>query len=358
MEGLDAPAPSTSVELLPPKTKASPFWYGYLAAAIVAMAAVAVHQFYQPLSAAILAILIGALLRNLSLVPDKILDGCKGLVKRVIPITIILTGATLNLTDAARGLPYLAVVLTAIAVGTGVAMVVGRLLGATLKTSLLVGAGTSICGNSAIVSVAPVIRAADEDLLLSISTINILGLGIMLALPFTGHLLGMSPEAFGVWAGSTVHAVPQAVTTGFTFGPEAGALATLVKLMRVSLLAPFVLVVALLARRADGVSGKVRYAALLPPFLWGFGALAVLNTLGLLPVLTFRPLGSTQPLVAETAKVLAEGGSLLLTLSMAAMGLEVNIRQLARSGGPAFLSGLAASVVQCAATLLVIRFLL
>jgi uncharacterized integral membrane protein (TIGR00698 family) len=359
MEGLDTLAPARGVvQVLPTSRVTPPLWYGYLAATIVAGAALVLHQFYKPLSAAILAILLGAALRNLSLIPAAVMDGCKGLVKRVIPITIVLTGATLNLGDAARGLPYFAVVFTAIAAGTAAALVVGSLLSASRKTSILLGAGTSICGTSAIVSVAPVIRAADQDLLLSVSTINILGLGIMLGLPFLGQLVGMSPQAFGVWAGSTVHAVPQAVATGLTFGPESGTIATLVKLMRVSLLAPFVLVVAALQRDKNEESGKVRYLGLLPPFLWGFAILALLNTLGLLPTVTFHPVGSTGPVTAETAQSLADAGSLLLTLSMAAMGLEVNLRQLIRSGGPALLTGLAASVLQCLATLLVIRWLI
>lgn len=325
---------------------------------MVSVVAFAAHQFYKPLSAAILAVLIGAVLRNLSLVPTKALDGCRRLVKQVLPTTIVLTGATLNLVDAARGWPQFAVVMTAITVGTGVALLAGRLLGASRKTSILVGAGTSICGNSAIVSVAPVIRATDEDLLLSISTINILGLVIMVVLPLAGHGLGMNPEVFGVWAGATVHAVPQAIATGLAFGPEGGATATLVKLMRVALLAPFVLFFAVLYRKGEGEDQEVRYFSLLPPFLWGFLLLAVLNTLGLLPEVTFRPLGSTAPMVAATATALAGLGNWLLILLMAAMGMEVNVRQLVRNGGPVLLTGFLVSMLQCGATWLAIRLLL
>lgn len=269
-----------------------------------------------------------------------------------------MTSGGLNLLDVGRGWPQLLVVMVAITVGTGVAIVAGRLLGASRKTSILVGAGTSICGNSAIISVAPVIRATDEDLLLSISTINILGLVIMVVLPLAGTGLGMSPESFGVWAGATVHAVPQAIATGLAFGPEGGATATLVKLMRVAMLAPFVLLVGVLARKREGGSQEVRYYSLLPPFLWGFTLLALLNTLGLLPEVTFRPLGSSVAIVAATAQSLAELGNLLLVLSMAAMGMEVNIRQLVRSGGPALVTGVFVSVLQCAGTWLAIRLLL
>ncbi|HME10878.1 MAG TPA: putative sulfate exporter family transporter [Bryobacteraceae bacterium] len=355
MEGLDAPL---AVDTRSAAAKAAPkrgLLYGYVAATLVAALAYSLHLLYKPASAAIIAILAGALLRNLFSFPKALLDGCKGLVRRVIPITIVLTGATLNLTDLAKGAPYLLVIVGAIITGTAAAVYCGRFFSASAKTALLVGAGTSICGTSAIVAVAPVIDAGDDDLLLSVSTINIYGLVVMLLLPVVGGVLHMSPEHFGVWAGTTVHAVPQAVTTGFAFGATAGALATLVKLVRVTLLAPFVLVMALTAgRRKEGV--KVRLSNLLPSFIYGFGALAILNSLGLLPALTFHVLGGGV-FSADSAKILAEAANSLLTLSMGAMGLEVNLTYLLRTGGPALKTGLAASVGQCLVTWALIRLL-
>jgi uncharacterized integral membrane protein (TIGR00698 family) len=276
----------------------------------------------------------------------------------VIPITIVLTGATLNLTDLAKGLPYLTVVLLAVASGTLAALAVGRMLGATPHTALLIGAGTSICGNSAVIATAPVVRSNDDDLLLSLGTINVLGLLILLLLPLAGGGLSMSQEAFGVWAGATVHAVPQAVTAGFAFGPQAGALATLVKLVRVTMLAPYILVLALLARRREPAAGPIRYMSLLPPFLWGFAGLAVVGTLGFLPDLVFHPAGTSNPVQFTASQAISSVGTLLLTLSMAAMGLEVNLKHLVRTGGPALLTGAAASILQCLCTWLAIRYLL
>jgi len=354
MEGLDAPSVVRTVEVSKsPQSRG--VIYGYLAATVVAALAYGLHLFYKPASAAIIAILAGALFRNLISFPKALLDGCKGLVRRVIPITIVLTGATLNLTDLAKGAPYLLVILGAIVTGTLAAVYCGRLFGASAKTALLVGAGTSICGTSAIVAVAPIIDADDNDLLLSVSTINIFGLAVMVLLPILGGILHMSPDKFGVWAGTTVHAVPQAVTTGFAFGPTAGALATLVKLVRVTLLAPFVVVVALTAtKRKDGA--KLKLANLLPPFIYGFALLAILNTVGLLPSLNFHLLGGGAVSI-DLPKVLGELANLLLTLSMAAMGLEVNLTLLLRAGGPALGTGLAASVAQCLITWALIRLL-
>src|SRR5207248_3981590 len=134
------------------------------------------------------------------------------------------------------------------------------------------------------------IDAADEDVTLSVGTVNVMGLVLMFLLPLAGGALKMGDEAFGVWAGSTIHAVPQVVAAAFAYSQKAGTLATLVKLVRVTLLAPFmVLLMVINARqRRDGGEKQavtVHYSRLVPPFVWGFMAVALLNTASLLPTL-------------------------------------------------------------------------
>jgi uncharacterized membrane protein YadS len=166
--------------------------------------------------------------------------------------------------------------------------------------------------------------------------------------------LHVTPAAFGIWAGVTVHAVPQAVTTGFAYGAQSGALATLVKLVRVTLLAPFLVVLAFLVPRKGA---RLRYATLLPRFVWGFLALAVINTFHLLPALTFQPLGSAAGWQMPLSTLLSEAGNVLLTLSMAAMGLEVSVRFLLRTGFAALVTGAVASVAQILLALAMIHWL-
>jgi uncharacterized membrane protein YadS len=159
-------------------------------------------------------------------------------------------------------------------------------------------------------------------------------------------------EAFGVWAGTTIHAVPQVVAAGFAYSARAGALATLVKLVRVTLLAPFLFVVGFLHARRKGSAVAIQYSRLVPPFVYGFVALALCNTFSLFPVLQFH--FGAFPL----ADVLTNLGELLLTLSMAAMGLEVNVRFLASTGGRAVVTGAVASLILCITSLALIRVLL
>jgi uncharacterized integral membrane protein (TIGR00698 family) len=349
---------------LAPKPKPIP---GVAAALAVALLALAIHYLpfapfrvesasgiRRPISAAILAVVAGALAGNLLPFARRFQDGAKLIVRRAIPITIVLTGATLSFSHATSiGPRAFAILLAAMTVSMGAALLFGRAAGLYPKTSLLIGAGTAICGNSAIVAVAPLIDAEDRDVMLSVGSINVLGLLLMFALPFAGAPLGMGDEGFGILAGSTIHAVPQAVAAGFAFSTNAGGLATLVKLVRVALLAPLLLVLALVhgRNRKDGVT--VHYARLVPPFLWGFFGLFLLNSLGWLPVLQFQS-GYSVPF----ATVLAEAGNLLLALSMAAMGLEVNVRVLASAGGSALAVGTGATLAAGGVTVALIRLLI
>ena len=341
-------------------------WRGYLLSLIVALAAYGLHYLpfppfrvvdatgtRYPVSAAIIAIVAGVMVRNLFPLPASSVESAKGLARRLIPIMIVLNGAGLNLMRVATvGYTSLFITMVCICVSMAATIWLARAMGVWHRTGLLIGAGTAICGTSAIVAVAPLIDAEDEDLMLSIGTVNILGLLLMFLLPAIGGLLHLKDDAFGVWAGTSIHAVPQVVAAGFAYSASAGALATLVKLVRVTLLAPFLFVVGYLYARRKGSTVAIPYARLVPTFVYGFLALSLLNTVGALPVLQFR-FGSW-----ALADILTNLGEWMLTLSMAAMGLEVNVRFLAHTGWRAVVTGAAASLVLCAASLALIRLLL
>lgn len=359
MEGWSEPVVEAAGRT-PVKARPSP-WPGYLLALAVAAVAFALHSLpfglLRMTSGAILAIILGLAVRNLFSIPPAMVDAAKTMAKRLIPITIVLTGAGLNLgAIAGVGLPGIGVTVLSMGVAMGAAYFAGRVLGLWRRTAVLIGAGTAICGNSAIVAVAPLIDAEDDDVLLSMATINLLGLVLMFASPLAGRLLGLSDQAFGVWAGSTIHAVPQVVAAGFTYSEKAGALATLVKLVRVALLAPLVFVLAAVYARHHTTRMRVHYTRLIPIFIWGFIAMSLLNTAGLLPVLEFGNTGTL--LRVPLSHALSQAGNWILTLAMAAMGLEVDLRFLSQVGRKALLVGAVACGAMMAASLLLIRVML
>ncbi len=343
-------------------------WSGYVAAAVTAGLAYAVlSQIDRPIvSSAILAILLGAVARNVLPLGAGIATGCKRIVKKGIPIAIVLMGAGLNLAsigDVGGAAVLIIVVCLAIAVAMGYR--IGRWFGLSRETSLLIGAGTGICGNSAIVAVAPLVDAKDEDLVLSIGTVNLFGLIAMLACPVIGQLFGMSPTSFGVFAGTTIHAVPQVVAAGVAFDADAGTIATATKLLRVTLLAPMVMVLAVMYARRHATevaaSGKpvIHYARLVPWFVWGFVIMALLNTFGLIPTMQFASdsvlADGESNAVLPMADLFKNAAKILLTLAMAAIGLEINLRQLASVGGKAILvGGLATALLATVSVVLIL----
>ncbi len=371
MEGMVQPT-IQPVEVQEPTAKAAapatPHWPGYVMAAVTALAAYLLcdlpfapftiqgaESVRHPISAAILAILIGVFLRNTLPLPRNINFGCRKIVKKIIPIAIVLTGAGLNLANIAGvGASALVIIVLCIGVSVSASYFIGKALGLSTKTAILIGAGTGICGNSAVVAVAPLIDADDEDLVLSVGTINLLGMIVMLLCPLIGGMLQLGDEAFGLWAGTSIHAVPQVVAAGFAYSPEAGTFSTLVKLVRVTMLAPFVAVLAMVyARRhsADIAKGRnvvVHYARFVPWFVWGFVLLATLNTLGLIPSLHFELsesiAGTPRMVDISTSLELKRFAKILLTLAMAAIGLELNVRVLLSVGGRAFLTGTLACI--------------
>ena len=224
----------------------------------------------------------------------------------------------------------------------------------------MVGVGTAIFGSSAIVAAAPVIEADDEDISSSVATVALLGLVAMFVLPVAGDFLGVESSAFGVWAGLTIQQTPQVVAAGLAYGGEAGEVATLIKLVRVTLLAPAVLVLGLVyARsRAGRAGGRVRGTVLVPPFVLGFLgflAMAAMGSLGWLEVSVPWPaLGDSQWTLQDLAH---QGDRIALAIAMAAIGLETKLGSFRREGLKPLALGLATAVAVSVATFLAIRAL-
>jgi uncharacterized integral membrane protein (TIGR00698 family) len=326
----------------------------YLAAVLVTAAAYAIHYLpfppflaggRRPISAAILAIVLGVLVRNTITLSKKTQAASKQVAKKTLPLTVVLLGASLSLKHIAEiGAATLGIIAAAVVTALGLAWLAGRTLRVSPETALLVGAGTAICGNSAIAAVAPLIEAQEEDLFLSIGVINLLGLLAMLALPLAGSALALPDADFGVWAGATIHAVPQAIAGGFAFSPQAGSVATLTKLVRVGMLAPLALCLSLATAGRRRGAAQVDYANLVPWFLWAFLGVFVFNSVGWLP--------------ASAARWMTEAGNLALALAMAAVGLDVSLGALLKVGGKALAVGFLSWAGMTAAALGLIRILL
>lgn len=210
------------------------------------------------------------------------------------------------------------------------------------KTSNLISAGTGICGGSAIASIAPVIDAEDRDIALAMSATFIFDMLMIIAFPLIGHALGMTDNAYGIWAGTAVNDTSSVVAAGYAFSEAGGDIATMVKLTRTLAIIPTVIIfsfIGVIAKRREArakgeISNekvRINIFKLIPWFIVVFVLVAVLNT--------FVPI----PAVIQTgAKQLSK---FLMVAALAAIGLNTDLRDMKKSGVAPMLHGFIVSVL-------------
>jgi uncharacterized integral membrane protein (TIGR00698 family) len=279
----------------------------------------------------ILAILIGTAFHNLVGTPATAKPGVAFSMRRLLRFGIILLGFQLTVSQiievGQRGFLIIASTLAATFLFT---VWMGTVLGVDRKLAQLIAAGTSICGASAVIATNTVTNGDDEDVAYAVACVTIFGSVAMFAYPLLPVLLHLDPHAFGLWSGASIHEIAQVVAAAFQYGKTAGEFGTIAKLSRVMLLAPVVMVLGWIAsRRTTG--RKSASASSRPPMPWfvlGFVAVVGLNSLTTIPA-------------ADRAQIAAVT-SFLLSVALAAMGLETDIRKLtARGIRPALLGALA-----------------
>ena len=276
------------------------------------------------LEALVLAILVGTAIRTAWTPGPFWRPGIGFSAKILLEIAVFLLGASISAAMIVAAGPFLIAGIAAIVVVAILASyAIGRALHLPHRMALLVACGNSICGNSAIAAVAPVIGADGEDVAASIAFTAVLGVLVVIGLPLLPALLHLTDLQYGVLAGLTVYAVPQVLAAAAPLGAIAIQMGTLVKLVRVLMLGPVVLCLSLLTRRmrdrtTNAPPGKLKLSKLVPWFILGFLALAALRSLNLLP-----------PALLHPAALVA---NVLTTISMAALGLGTDLKTVAGAG--------------------------
>lgn len=311
----------------------------FVAFAIERLEAVLFGQAY--VDSLVIAILLGILVHSTVGLPTVAGPGIKFAAKTLLEIAIVLLGASISFATIAHSGAYMVgavvmVVLLSLMISYGIA----RLLGLPRKLATLVACGNSICGNSAIVATAPVIGAGADDVASSISFTAALGILVVLLLPSLVPLLGLSEWQYGVVAGMTVYAVPQVLAATVPVGAVATQIGTIVKLLRVLMLGPVVLLLGLLSGRKGAHAPT--FWNLVPWFILGFLGMMVIRSSGLIPTDALKPIASL--------------ASTLTIISMAALGLSVNLRTVLAAGGRVLAAGALSIAVMGALTALVLAF--
>ena len=302
---------------------------------LVAGAATLVQQVEQGLlhrawlESVVLSILIGAGIRNWWTPGTRWRAGIRFSAKTVLEVAVVLLGASVNGSVLMAIGPQLLIGIVAVVIVSIVwSYGIGRALGLPVRTALLVACGNAICGNSAIAAIAPIIGAKGCEVAVTIAFTAVMGVLAVLFLPLIGSLLHMDAFQYGALAGMTVYAVPQVLAATAPMGGVAVQIGTVVKLCRVMMLGPVTVVLSVLASglRDPEATAPIRVPKLtnlVPWFIVGFAALALLRAGGGIPAALITPIAGI--------------GGVLTVVSMAALGLETDLRAVLKVGrGVAF----------------------
>ena len=277
------------------------------------------------LGASIIALFMGTII-NSFFHPAWMKPALKFTSKKVLKGAIILLGASLSVnTILSVGKMTFFVMFFTFAMCFGGGYFVRKLFGLNWKLSNLISAGTGICGGSAVAAIAPVIDADDKDIAFAMSSTFLFDMVMVALYPLMGNALGMTDMAYGIWAGTSVNDTASVVASGYAFSEAAGDFATMVKLTRTIAIIPTVLVFAYIGTRikqkelkAANEGQKVNLMKIIPWFIGGFLLLAILNSIGCIPV-------AVSGIMKSTSKF-------LMVSALAAIGLGTSITDFKKAG--------------------------
>ncbi|HEX6706658.1 MAG TPA: putative sulfate exporter family transporter [Albitalea sp.] len=295
-------------------------WPGVALCGVIALAAsfvAGLHRGPQLLYA--LAFGIGL---HLLAAEPKVQPGLAFCSRTLLRVGVALLGARITMVQiAALGWTTAAFVVAGVVSTITLGLLLARRMGLSGSAGLLSGGATAICGASAALALAAVLPRSRENerttlvVIVSVTTLSTLA---MLVYPLIARALGLAPAPAGLFLGGSIHDVAQVVGAGSALGPATADQATIVKLLRISLLAAVVMAVSVSGLARQGLPAEAARPPLLPGFLWAFVALVALNSLGWLP--------------AGTQNALAELSRLCLVLAIAALGVTTSFAMLVQAG--------------------------
>jgi uncharacterized integral membrane protein (TIGR00698 family) len=293
-------------------------WPGILTAITIAMAATFVSE-HQGGPQLLYALFFGMAF-NFAANGEKVKAGIDFTSRQILRFGVALLGARITFEQILGiGLSPILLVVVAVVCTILFGALMGRLLGRPASEGVLTGGAVAICGASAALAISAVLPRSEENqrfTLFTVVGVTTLSTIVMVAYPALVKALGLDANAASVFLGGTIHDVAQVVAAGYMISPEVGNGATFVKLLRVAMLLPVVLVFSMLFRSRGSHAGE--RPPLLPMFLVGFAILVVINSIGLIP------------------KPVADGFANLsrwcLVVAIAALGVKTSFKQLAELG--------------------------
>lgn len=282
------------------------------------------------IGASVIALFIGMIINHFRKPSATFAPGIKFTSKKILKFAIILLGASMSVATILRvGRQSLEVMFFTLLTCFGGGYFIGKALGLNWKLSNLISAGTGICGGSAIAAIAPVIDAEDSDIAYAMSATFLFDMAMIVLFPIMGRAMGLSDEAYGLWAGTAVNDTSSVVAAGYAYTEAAGDFATMVKLTRTLAIIPTVIIFALIevnikrkealaAGSSSDAKASISFMKLFPWFILGFVALAIINSTGVIP-----------SAVSHSLKTVSK---FLMVSALAAIGLNTGFKDMAKSG--------------------------
>lgn len=299
-------------------------WTGVALSVALGLIATGLGALAPFIGAPVFGIAMGVLVRQCLGQRKRLEPGITFSTKTILQAAVVLLGAGLSLTQILTiGGSVLPVMLGTLAVALIAGPVMGRWLSIEYDTSTLITVGTGICGASAIATISAVIGASQTAIALSVAIIFVYNVLAVLLFPALGHLMGMSQETFGVWAGTAINDTSSVVAAATIYGAVATSQAVVVKLTRTLMIVPISIGHAWHhSRNAENTDGGnksgLTWRRLVPPFLLLFLLAATLNTLGLIPEVLLEPFNSL--------------AAFFTAVALSAVGLSTPIRAIRQAG--------------------------
>jgi len=316
-----------------------------LIAAVVALS-FAINNFQPAISPLALCVAFGFLIANFGSWPTFANDGTSLASKKLMRIGVALLGAQVSVASLqAIGFKGVITVILVVSFTIFGILALSRLFKMTGDLGLLIGVGFGVCGATAVAAIRPQTRATQEETSYAIALISLCGTLSIFVLPFLGHLMGLSDQTFGAWAGAAVHDVGQVIATASVWSDDAVKSAIVIKLARVCLLAPIVLILSIRHRRYLKTLGEsVQTSAkvpLIPFFVLGFIAVATVQN-------TFDIPNSLHDFIVLVSKILLGAG-------LVALGTSVRWKAIRAIGPRPMLMGLIAWIIVGGVALAAVR---
>ncbi|WP_430331068.1 YeiH family protein [Rhodococcus sp. ACT016] len=305
---------------------------GVALSAGVAAVAMGIRHFVPTLSPLLVAIVVGALVANLVVLPSSFGPGITFTSKKLLRVGIALLGLQLVLSDIlGLGWGVIAMVVAIVVLGIVGTMFVGSLLGLSWTQRVLIACGFSICGAAAVAAADGVVEAEEEEVLTAVALVVIFGTLMIPAIPLISNALGFDETEAGLWAGGSIHEVAQVVAAGGIIGGTALTVATIVKLARVLMLAPVMAVLSVKQRRRTvEQSTTSKRPPLVPFFVVAFLVFVAIRSTGVVP--------------AGVLSVASWMQTALLTAAMFALGAGVRVATIKKVGIRPFILAAASTV--------------